>query len=482
MEEILARAPSNFFITLLGDFNFNMFKENPFKKFLEERGFMNQLGESITTDSKTQIDVVYSTSTQGLAGNYASYFSDHFAIFYQTEIDKDLLLSNKSCPINDEIQPELNDVEMEQIKVPVLKKTIKVKQEKDLMTDKVEYDFNQNIGAKIMYHNVDSFKSIKSKIKNVDFFWKSDVILISESRATSLQKKDVPKEYTIIYSTPAKIIRKKEGGFIVLCRTKDIYNFIEPEVSSGYLKSGEKWIINLFAFNIHNHCIITGFASLNAPFNTFKDKLISLLSKVPKEMFIAIIGYFNFNMMKDNPLKQILLQRKLINHIGNMTTTKNTQDGIVYSSTTNGYGNCFIYSLSNSAALLYQTEYERNQPEDEMNENIEEFMDVDDEKDVNVIARISSKRTISKVNESVNHNAKRQKNYDIIPLMPNGISFCFFSEQIRLQFLCTFNSFLHGITASYQLRPQFAAYIECKRKDYQYFDKMIEVMKITQMW
>ena len=68
-----------------------MLKDNSFKKFLEERAFINHLGDCITMDAKTQIDVVYSTSTQGLAGNYASYFSDHFAIFYQTEIDRDQL-------------------------------------------------------------------------------------------------------------------------------------------------------------------------------------------------------------------------------------------------------------------------------------------------------------------------------------------------------------------------------------------------------
>ena len=34
-----------------------------------------------------------------------------------------------------------------------------------------------------MYHQVESFESIKHDIKNINFFWKPDVILISESFA-----------------------------------------------------------------------------------------------------------------------------------------------------------------------------------------------------------------------------------------------------------------------------------------------------------
>ena len=36
-----------------------------------------------------------------------------------------------------------------------------------------------------MYHQVESFESIKHDIKNINFFWKPDVILISESFASS---------------------------------------------------------------------------------------------------------------------------------------------------------------------------------------------------------------------------------------------------------------------------------------------------------
>ena len=90
-----------------------MLKDNSFKKFLEENAFINHLGDCITMDAKTQIDVVYSTSTQGLAGNYASYFSDHFAIFYQTEIDRDQLGITRTNNKEDS-KLESNDVDMEE--------------------------------------------------------------------------------------------------------------------------------------------------------------------------------------------------------------------------------------------------------------------------------------------------------------------------------------------------------------------------------
>jgi len=497
MEAVLAKAPCDLYITILGDFNFNMLKENPFKKYLEDRAFNNYLGDAITMDAKTQIDIVYSTSMQGLAGNYASYFSDHFAIFYQTEIDKNQQLAKKVDSTND-YKVESNNVEMEdEINSPieVERNNVEIKKEINSLSDSSEdtsYTFSQDSGVKIMYHNVDSFTAVKQVIKDLDFFWKPDVIIISESVASSLQKKDINKEFKTIYRTPAKSVSKKAKGLIILCKTKDIYDFTPPDVSSGLLNSGEKWDINITTFNIHNHFIITGYMSLKAPFEIFKNKLTSLLSKVPMEMFIAIIGNFNYDMFKVNPLKQLLENRRLINQFGN----RKTQFDIIYSSSPNGYGKSFHSNLSPNAALLYQTEYDKKLLNKErLVENIQECMDVEANKDL----RIEQKNLLKRTNDlskdygdnlnivSIKHAAKRQKLHDneakdqntkhVIPMMPNSITFYHVNKPIRLELLCAYNSFLHGISASYLMRPQFAAYMESNRKEYQYFDKVIELIQ-----
>jgi hypothetical protein len=68
-------------VVVMGDFNFNMMKSNALSKSLEANQLVNCLGTTKTTDYNTQIDIVFSTTTAGRAGTFASYISDHFAIF-----------------------------------------------------------------------------------------------------------------------------------------------------------------------------------------------------------------------------------------------------------------------------------------------------------------------------------------------------------------------------------------------------------------
>src|SRR3978361_665635 len=73
-------APKDVIISIMGDFNIDMKAKN--WPFLQD--FYNQIGDLITTDANTQIDNFFSSSHKGFGGTYSSYFSDHFAIFYQT--------------------------------------------------------------------------------------------------------------------------------------------------------------------------------------------------------------------------------------------------------------------------------------------------------------------------------------------------------------------------------------------------------------
>lgn len=94
IKKSIENAPKGKFITLIGDFNVNMLKENKFASILKNDNLENCLGTASTTDAGTQIDIVFSNSEKGFAGTYASYFSDHFAVYYQTKIDMKKLCEN----------------------------------------------------------------------------------------------------------------------------------------------------------------------------------------------------------------------------------------------------------------------------------------------------------------------------------------------------------------------------------------------------
>jgi hypothetical protein len=85
MSIISHNSKNSTFVTILGDFNINVRQNEFFERLLPN--FKNQLGvNTSTTDAKTQIDVVFSNSSDGFGGTRCSYFSDHFSIFYQTEL------------------------------------------------------------------------------------------------------------------------------------------------------------------------------------------------------------------------------------------------------------------------------------------------------------------------------------------------------------------------------------------------------------
>ncbi|KAG5675496.1 hypothetical protein PVAND_005392 [Polypedilum vanderplanki] len=105
LEEMFKKGKtSNLPIVVIGDFNFDMKKTNVFNSLLLEKGLSNCLGEEKTRETDTQIDIVYSSSPNGHAGVFASHISDHFAVFYQTQYDKNLEVKKRK-----EIKKEPDD-------------------------------------------------------------------------------------------------------------------------------------------------------------------------------------------------------------------------------------------------------------------------------------------------------------------------------------------------------------------------------------
>lgn len=95
LKRLIGDSPQNSFISIIGDFNFNMLDtktNNPLRILLTNK-FQNKLGDLSTFDSGNQIDVVLSNSSSGYGGVRSSYFSDHSAIFYQTIIDEGQLIA-----------------------------------------------------------------------------------------------------------------------------------------------------------------------------------------------------------------------------------------------------------------------------------------------------------------------------------------------------------------------------------------------------
>lgn len=96
LQQMISKVLPNKQLTLIGDLNLesgesNKFQNQILKKLVFPKNFSfssylnNQLNiEDETTIRGTQIDVVFSTSDEGYAGVYPTYFSDHNAVFYRS--------------------------------------------------------------------------------------------------------------------------------------------------------------------------------------------------------------------------------------------------------------------------------------------------------------------------------------------------------------------------------------------------------------
>ncbi|KAL7015653.1 hypothetical protein ACKWTF_016575 [Chironomus riparius] len=113
---------------MIGDFNINLRIESTFRMYLVENKIINHLKDEITRDQRTQVEIVVSTSNKRKAGNYASFFSDHFAIFYQTEYD--FSITDKNLEERKKQKEERKAITKQKREANALKKETKRKQKK----------------------------------------------------------------------------------------------------------------------------------------------------------------------------------------------------------------------------------------------------------------------------------------------------------------------------------------------------------------
>ena len=81
------------------------------------------------------------------------------------------------------------------------------------------YNFEQDTGKKIIYHNVCSFATHKDDIKAINWYWKADVLIFSESNTLSVISNDIRNNFTILYPTfkDAFDPKGRSKGLILLC-------------------------------------------------------------------------------------------------------------------------------------------------------------------------------------------------------------------------------------------------------------------------
>lgn len=95
LQRLLEKVPPNKHMTIIGDLNLESGESKKFQnqiikklilpKHFSHNNFFNQLNlDDETTIRGTQVDVVFSTSDEGYAGVYPTYFSDHNVVFYRS--------------------------------------------------------------------------------------------------------------------------------------------------------------------------------------------------------------------------------------------------------------------------------------------------------------------------------------------------------------------------------------------------------------
>lgn len=136
LQAFLNAIPQSTHLTILGDFNLDSAKTKRFQSeilnkislknnFEKEIIFHNQLSDNDeTTTRQTQIDVVFSTSLDGYAGIYPTYFSDHNVIFYRSKKPLAETIEEKNHAKSNNIEENNLNLKKNNDKKPIIKKDI----------------------------------------------------------------------------------------------------------------------------------------------------------------------------------------------------------------------------------------------------------------------------------------------------------------------------------------------------------------------
>ena len=339
------------------------------------------------------------------------------------------------------------------------------------------YNFEQNCGKKIIYHNVSSFNLHKNLIISIDWYWKADVIIFSEANVDHVdEKSDIRKGFTVLYpSSKYQQVKKRSRGLVILCKEQnDVRNLSEPIIVNDV---NAEWQLDLRTFEIEDHYVITGYRSPKTPYNVFEETIIDLINKKPANLFLTMIGDFNYNLRIESKFRMYLVENKIINHLKDeITRDQRTQVDIVVSTSTKGRAGNFASVFSDHFAIFYQTEYDFSIAD----KNIQERQKHKEEREAitkqNREANAKKKETKRKRKKNQSTKVKKEnvsnsKNV----IFENSIAAVHENCKINFCLLCPYNAVYHGFATFFKNNDIFMLMVN-DNKHIPFYNFLIEIL------
>lgn len=231
----------------------------------------------------------------------------------------------------------------------------------------IYYNFNQTSGTKLIYHNVNSYKAHGEDVTAINWYWKADIIILSEANIQSSDEVKVRNGFKVLYPDAVisnKLKQKRSLGLIIICKnTCNIRNLSTPNIISNYSNT---YHIDLRSFEIDNHLIITGYRHPKAPIEEFLNEVKRLVSNKPDGYDVTIMGDMNFDLKNlkvqtQNSFAKFLTQNSFINYLGECKTNMaSSQIDIVFSTSSKGFGGTMASYFSDHFAIYFQTEINKS--------------------------------------------------------------------------------------------------------------------------
>lgn len=152
-------------MTIIGNFNFDMFGQNELEKILSRQSFVNELENAEIHDHNARSSVVSSNHKKGFGGRISTFYSDNYLIYYQTNRDENENESNFSILQNVE-KPMNNDEEYDG-------------------TENCVIEMDENLKSKVEKRSERHFSS---------FFFKNVII-------TTFNKKNIQIKYFCVFNS-----------------------------------------------------------------------------------------------------------------------------------------------------------------------------------------------------------------------------------------------------------------------------------------
>lgn len=168
-----------------------------------------------------------------------------------------------------------------------------------------------------------SFQKYRIHIANDEWYRKSDILILSETRTITSNQPTLPGFKLIHQSDEDEAIGKR--GILVFAKANVILNFINYDIKFSRTKPSHH--SEIFLFKTSNTLIITGYKSPSTPAKTFKSQITSTMNIVQSSDSdkCIYIGDFNFDISEKATLSKFMDNFNMQSILNEITTNNNTQ-------------------------------------------------------------------------------------------------------------------------------------------------------------